>query len=52
MAIAVNDHRIQILSGYGLEGMMPDVVLSRIIRNQHHTLFQAKLSMLKGLKLA
>nr|WP_171406912.1 MULTISPECIES: TPM domain-containing protein [Acinetobacter] len=33
MAIAVNDHRIQILSGYGLEGVLPDVVLSRIIRN-------------------
>lgn len=23
MAIAVNDHRIQILSGYGLEGVLP-----------------------------
>ena len=34
MAIAVNDHRIQILSGYGLEGVLPDIVLSRIIRNQ------------------
>ncbi|WP_429773801.1 TPM domain-containing protein [Acinetobacter gerneri] len=34
MAIAVNDHKIQILSGYGLEGVLPDVVLSRIIRNQ------------------
>lgn len=33
MAIAVNDRRIQILSGYGLEGVLPDVVLSRIIRN-------------------
>ena len=34
MAIAVNDHRIQILSGYGLEGVLPDIVLSRIIQNQ------------------
>ena len=34
MAIAVNDRRIQILSGYGLEGVLPDIVLSRIIRNQ------------------
>lgn len=34
MAIAVNDHKIQILTGYGLEGVLPDVVLSRIIRNQ------------------
>lgn len=34
MAIAVNDHRIQILTGYGLEGVMPDIVASRIINNQ------------------
>ncbi|MEQ1350135.1 MAG: TPM domain-containing protein [Acinetobacter junii] len=34
MAIAVNDRKIQILTGYGLEGVLPDVVLSRIIRNQ------------------
>ncbi len=34
MAIAVNDRRIQILTGYGLEGVMPDIVVSRIIRNQ------------------
>ena len=33
MAIAVNDRKIQILTGYGLEGVLPDVVLSRIIRN-------------------
>ena len=36
MAIAVNDRKIQILTGYGLEGVLPDVVLSRIIRNQSH----------------
>lgn len=34
MAIAVNDRRIQILTGYGLEGVLPDIVASRIIRNQ------------------
>ena len=34
MAIAVNDRKIQILTGYGLEGVLPDAVLSRIIRNQ------------------
>ncbi|ENW83582.1 hypothetical protein F909_00593 [Acinetobacter sp. ANC 3929] len=34
IAIAVNDRNIQILTGYGLEGVMPDLVLSRIIRNQ------------------
>lgn len=34
IAIAINDHKIQILTGYGLEGVLPDVVLSRIIRNQ------------------
>ncbi len=34
MAIAVNDHRMQILTGYGLEGVLPDIVVSRIIRNQ------------------
>jgi len=34
MAIAVNDRRIKILTGYGLEGIMPDIIVSRIIRNQ------------------
>ncbi len=34
MAIAINDRRIQILTGYGLEGVIPDIVASRIIRNQ------------------
>ncbi|GAA5186694.1 TPM domain-containing protein [Acinetobacter kookii] len=34
MAIAVNDRRIHILTGYGLEGVLPDIVVSRIIRNQ------------------
>ena len=30
----MNDRKIQILTGYGLEGVLPDLVLSRIIRNQ------------------
>ena len=34
MAIAVNDHRIQILTGYGLEGVLPDIVVGRIIREK------------------
>ena len=36
MAIAINDRRIQILTGYGLEGVMPDIITSRII-NQNIT---------------
>ncbi|MCL6232257.1 TPM domain-containing protein [Acinetobacter amyesii] len=40
MAIAVNDRRIQILTGYGLEGIMPDIIVSRIIRNQITPLFK------------
>lgn len=43
MAIAVNDRRIQILSGYGLEGVLPDVVLSRIIRNEITPYFKQNL---------
>lgn len=34
MVIAVNDHHIQILTGYGLEGVLPDIVVGKIIRNQ------------------
>ncbi|MHA3055588.1 TPM domain-containing protein [Acinetobacter sp. ANC 4633] len=40
MVVAINDHHIQILTGYGLEGVLPDVVLSRIIREQMTPLFQ------------
>ena len=40
IAIAVNDRKIQILTGYGLEGVLPDLVLSRIIRNQMTPLFK------------
>lgn len=34
VVLAAQDRRIQILTGYGLEGVLPDVVLSRIIREQ------------------
>ena len=34
IAVAVNDHRIHIATGYGLEGVLPDIIASRIIRNQ------------------
>ena len=34
MAIAVNDRHIQILTGYGLEGVLPDIVVSRIINQR------------------
>ena len=34
IAVAVNDRKIHIASGYGLEGVLPDIVLSRVIRNQ------------------
>lgn len=34
IVVAVNDHGIQILTGYGLEGVLPDVVLKRIIEEQ------------------
>ena len=34
IAVAVNDRRIHIATGYGLEGVLPDIIASRIIRNQ------------------
>lgn len=40
MTIAVNDHRIQILTGYGLEGVLPDIVAGRIINNKITPLFK------------
>lgn len=30
--VAINDRQIQILTGYGVEGVLPDVVVGRIIR--------------------
>ncbi|WP_416240575.1 TPM domain-containing protein [Acinetobacter sp. CFCC 10889] len=34
IAVAVNDRKIHIATGYGLEGVLPDIIVSRIIRNQ------------------
>ncbi|MFU8926199.1 TPM domain-containing protein [Acinetobacter puyangensis] len=34
IVVAVNDRRIQILTGYGLEGVLPDIMTHRIIQNQ------------------
>lgn len=34
IAVAVNDQKIHIATGYGLEGVLPDIIVSRIIRNQ------------------
>lgn len=38
--VAVDDHKIQILTGYGLEGVLPDVVVKRIIEEQITPLFK------------
>ncbi len=40
MLIAVQDQRVQILTGYGLEGVLPDIVIGRIIRDDLRPLFQ------------
>lgn len=34
IAVAVDDRRIHIATGYGLEGVLPDIVVGQIIRNQ------------------
>lgn len=34
IVLAAQDHKIQILTGYGLEGVLPDVVIKRIIDEQ------------------
>ncbi|ENX26089.1 hypothetical protein F891_02907 [Acinetobacter sp. CIP 101966] len=34
MTIAINDRRIQILTGYSLEGVLPDIVAGRIIHDK------------------
>lgn len=33
IVVAVNDRKLHILTGYGLEGVLPDVVVKRIIRD-------------------
>lgn len=40
IVVAVDDHKIQILTGYGLEGVLPDVVVRRIIDEQITPLFK------------
>ncbi len=40
IVLAVNDREIYILSGYGLEGVMPDAALNRIIREDITPLFK------------
>lgn len=40
MVIAINDRRIQILTGYGLEGVLPDIMVSRIISQHMRTYFR------------
>lgn len=34
IVVAVNDRKIQILTGYGLEGVIPDAIAKRIIREE------------------
>lgn len=34
IVVATQDRKIQILTGYGLEGIIPDIIASRIIREQ------------------
>lgn len=34
IVVAVQDHKIQILTGYGLEGVLPDIVVKHIIEEQ------------------
>jgi uncharacterized protein len=50
VVVAVQDHKIQILTGYGLEGILPDVILSRIIRDSITPLFRTG-NYAEGLKV-
>ena len=40
IVVALNDRRIQILTGYGLEGVLPDIITHRIIQKQIKPQFQ------------
>lgn len=40
IAVAVNDHRMHIATGYGLEGVIPDIIAGRIIREQISPFFK------------
>ena len=50
IVVAVQDRKIQILTGYGLEGVLPDVVLSRIVRESITPLFRTG-NYAEGLKV-
>lgn len=39
--VAINDRKIQIFTGYGVEGVLPDVVLNRLIRDEITPYFKA-----------
>lgn len=41
IVVAVNDRRIQILTGYGLEGVLPDIVVNRLINTHIAPQFKA-----------
>ncbi len=41
IAVAINDRRLHIATGYGLEGVIPDIIASRIIRDQITPYFKA-----------
>ena len=41
IAVAVNDRRLHIATGYGLEGIIPDIIANRIIREQITPYFKA-----------
>ena len=49
IALAVNDRRIQIVTGYGLEGILPDIIVSRIIQ-QHMTPYFKQNQFTQGLE--
>lgn len=40
ITVAVNDHRVNISTGYGLEGVLPDILANQIIREQITPAFQ------------
>ena len=49
IALAVNDRRVQIVTGYGLEGILPDIIVSRIIQ-QHMTPYFKQNQFAQGLE--
>jgi uncharacterized protein len=41
IAVAINDRRLHIATGYGLEGVIPDIIANRIIRDKITPYFKA-----------